>query len=134
MRLVFGEGLGGVGIEDGETLTGGERERALELDVGTLGVEDGLGDVGEDPGLAFGDVTVGAPEEDGVENVGDAFGSVEVLGHFFKQLAELLGAAFGEMVLAERLFGGDGTVAAGASIARDVLAAGPPRDEFRGSR
>ena len=119
----MGAGFGVVvGIVDVEALALGGGDELLELEVGALGVEDGLRDIGENAGSAFGNVAASTPEEDGIEDVCDAFGGVEVFGHAIQEVDELFGAAVGEVVLAEGLLGGDREVAAGRAGASDVRA------------
>jgi hypothetical protein len=120
----FGFGVvGGERVIDGEALALGSGDESLELEVGALRIQDGLENVGENAGTAFGDFTVGESEEDGVENIGDVIGGHEVVADAVHQFGEMFGRAFGKVMLAERLLGGDSEVAAGASIAGNVLAA-----------
>lgn len=93
------------------------------MKIGALGIEDGLRNVREDSGFAFGDVAVGEPEEDGVEDIVDAFGRVEVVRHFFQKIGEDHGTVLGKVVLAVGFHGGSGKIAAAAAVARDVRAA-----------
>ena len=119
----FGSVGGVVKIIEGQTAALRFGEDLLKLKIDALGVEDGLSNVGEDPGLAFGDVAVGSPEKDGVEDIADTFGGVEVLRHFLEQVEESLGAVLWKMVFAVGLCEGGGKIAAAATVARDVRAA-----------
>jgi len=105
-RRVVGAGvIAGERIVDAEAFAFGSGDEFLELEMGTLGIEDGLEDVGEDAGASFGDLVIGEGEEDGVESVGDGSGGVEIVGARVEEVGETLGRAFGEVVLAERLGG-----------------------------
>jgi hypothetical protein len=95
---------------------------------GAMGVQDGVRDVGEDAGLAFGNGALGKRKEDVIENAGDVFGRGEVVGQTSQVAGELFGAAGSgrrKVFLAERFLRRDGEITAGATAAGNMLATGP---------